>query len=376
MVRLLHTADVHLGHKFLVLADKGAAQREQIKDSFKKLISRAIAEHVDIVLIAGDLFDSNQQSQTNVDFVIEQFHTLAANNIPACLIPGTHDCFDSISIYKKVDFQASCPGLTIFTSEGWNYREFPHLGLTVYGKPNFSNRSPGSPLEGLRRLTDSRYHVAMAHGSLNIPGKVDVDDYVFTVEEIQHSQMDYIALGHWHSPYPCSDKGVVAWYSGAPEFIEVDQKQSGSILVVTILESGEVKVEPRQTGIRCFNKLDIDLTDMESRGQLKNKIAERANPNLIMKVVLKGYRDENVRLLPEELEADLSEQFFHLRIDDESHPKISQFSEDAYEGRLILTRFIKLMKEHIETCESETDRTIAEEALQYGLALLQEKDVF
>ncbi len=61
MIRLLHTADVHLGAKFLSLGDKGAAQREQIRASFKKLISLAIAEDVDVVLIAGDLFDANQQ---------------------------------------------------------------------------------------------------------------------------------------------------------------------------------------------------------------------------------------------------------------------------------------------------------------------------
>ncbi len=73
MVRLLHTADVHLGAKFLGLGDKGATQREQIRASFRKLISQAITENVDIVLIAGDLFDANQQPRMNVDLVVEQF---------------------------------------------------------------------------------------------------------------------------------------------------------------------------------------------------------------------------------------------------------------------------------------------------------------
>ncbi|MEA2085439.1 MAG: DNA repair exonuclease, partial [Chloroflexota bacterium] len=192
---MLHTADVHLGAKFLGLGDKGAAQREQIRASFKKLISQAIVENVDIVLIAGDLFDANQQPRMNVDLVVEQFGLLAANNIPVCLIPGTHDCFDSSSIYKKVDFQKRCPNLTLFTDQGWNYEEFPSLGLTVYGKPNFSNRSYSSPLEGLKRSSESQYHVAMAHGSLNIPGVIAEDDYVFTADEIQGSGMQYVALG-------------------------------------------------------------------------------------------------------------------------------------------------------------------------------------
>ncbi len=374
MLKLLHTADIHLGAKFLSLGNKGTAQREQIKASFKKLISRAIEEEVGVVLIAGDLFDANQQPQANIDLVVEQFDLLAARNIPVCLTPGTHDCFDSGSIYRKVNFVEKCPNLTLFTDEGWSHKEFPALGLTVYGKPNYSNRSYKSPLEGLRRSTESQYHVAMAHGSLNIPGKTAEDDHVFTVDQIHRSQMHYIALGHHHHPYACSDKGVIAWYSGSPEFISMDQKEPGSILMVTISDSGRVKVEARQIGLHCCDKLEIDLSDLEGLSQLKSKIAGGANPNLVRKVILKGLRREDMRPSPEELEADLSESFFHLRIADRSHPRVSELSETAYEGQSILAKFTQLMAEHIQACEGG-DREIAEDALQYGLALLQGREV-
>jgi len=76
----------------------------------------------------------------------------------------------------------------------------------------------------------------------------------------------------------------------------------------------------------------------------------------------------------EELEAELSDSFFHLRVTDQSHSRMAELPEDAYEGQLILARFLKLMKEHIEACEGK-DRELAEEALQYGLALLQGKEV-
>ena len=113
---------------------------------------------------------------------------------------------------------------------------------------------------------------------------------------------------------------------------------------------------------------------MECLLELKNKITEGANPNLIRRVTLKGLRSEDMRPSLEELEAALSDSFFHLRITDQSHPRMAELSEDAYEGQLILARFFKLMKEHIEACEGE-DQGIAEEALQYGLALLQGKEV-
>ncbi|MBA7475762.1 hypothetical protein ES707_11135 [subsurface metagenome] len=374
MLKLLHTADVHLGAKFVGLGDKGTIQREQVRASFKKLISLAIAEDVDMILIAGDLFDSNQQPLRNVDLVVEQFGLLAANKIPVCLIPGTHDCLDSASIYRKFNLKEKCPSLALFTGEGWTCNEFSALGLTIYGRPNLSNRSYKSPLEGLSRLTDTLYHVAIAHGSLNIPGAIAEDDHVFTPEQIENSQMHYIALGHWHRQYPCCEKGVVAWYSGPPELISMDQSEPGSVLIVTISDSGLVRVEARQTGIRCCDDLEIDLADVEGLPQLKSKIAGGATPNLVRKVILKGLRHEDILLLPEELEAELSDGFFHLKITDLSHPRLTELTEDIYKDELILGKFIRLMKEHIETCEGE-EREIAEEALQYGLSLLQGKEV-
>lgn len=374
MVRLLHTADVHLGAKFLGLGDKGIFQREQVRASFKKIISLAIAEDVDILLIAGDLFETNQQPQKNIDLVIEQFSLLAANNIPVCLIPGTHDCFDSGSIYRKFNLEETCPSLTLFTDEAWAYKEFPGLGLTLYGRPNLTNRAYKSPLDGLRRLTESQYHVAMAHGSLNISDVIAEDDHVFTAKQIHNSQMHYIALGHWHRPYPCSDKGVVAWYSGPPELISMDQREQGGVIIVTMLDSGRVEVERRQTGVRYSDELGIDVSDFDSLSLLKSRILEGADPNLVRKVLIKGLRNEHMLLPLEELEAELSEGFFHLRIVDQSHPRMSEIREDAYAGQLILARFVKLMKEHIEASQGD-EREIAEEALQYGLALLQGKEV-
>jgi len=374
VIRLLHTADVHLGARFLSLGDKGTAQRQQIKAAFQNLVSLAIDEHVDMVLIAGDLFDANQQPQANIDLVVEQFDLLAASNIPVCLIPGTHDCFDSGSIYRKVDFPAKCPTLTLFLDEGWNHREFAALGLTVYARPNLSNRSYNSPLEGLTPSTQSRYHVALAHGAFNIPGHFAEDDYVFTADQIQNSQMQYVALGHWHSPYACSEKGVPAWYSGPPEIISTDQKQPGSVLLVTLPDSGEARVEIRQTGLRSCDQLQIDLSDLENLSQLRQQITEGANPNLIRKVVLKGLRNQDLRPSPDDLEAELSDSFFHLSVDNRSHPRVAELPETAYAEQVILARFVSLVKEHIETCPAE-DREIAEDALQYGLALLQGEEV-
>jgi exonuclease SbcD len=370
MLKILHTADIHLGAKFSGLGNKGASQREQLRTTFKNVIATAIDERVNIVLIAGDLFDANQQPQRNIDLVIEQFNLLGSNNIPVCLIPGTHDSLDSSSIYRKIDFEGKCSNLKIFTDENVSYKEYPSLDLTVYGKPNLSNRSYTSPLEGLMRSTSSKFHIAMAHGSLYIPDKIAEDDHVFKLEEVKASGMDYLALGHWHRVYKCPEKPP-AWYSGPPEWIP-DQRERGAVLLVSLSDAGGVEVEPKMLGLRDYDEVEIDMSEIQDLAKLKARIYEGANQNLVRKATLKGLRDAELIVNPEELEAELGEKFFHLSFTDESHPKLEEVTED--EERLIRNRFIKLMKRQIEGLEGE-EREIAENALQYGIALLDGKEV-
>jgi len=372
MVKLLHTADIHLGAKFAMLGNKGIQQRQQLKNTFKNISAIAINEGVNIVLIAGDLFDSNSQPQGNIDLVVEQFNMLRENNIPVCLIPGNHDPLNPSSIYRKVNFEQKCPNVTVFTETEVTCKEYPELDLTVYGKPNLSNKSYSSPLKGLKRVTSTKFHIALAHGSLYIPGKVSEDDHPFKLEEINASGMDYIALGHWHRPYICSDNPP-ARYPGPPEWIP-DQKEAGSVLVVTFSDSREAKIEAKRIGVRDYDEIEVETSEIGSPEELKKEILTGANQNLIRMVTFKGLRDAELLVEAENLKAELEGKFFFLRITDESHPKLMEIPEATSQGQLIKARFIKLMKEKIQLSEGE-EKIVAENALQYGLALLDGKEV-
>jgi exonuclease SbcD len=240
----------------------------------------------------------------------------------------------------------------------------------VYGKPNLSNRSYTSPLKGLKPSTSSKFHIAMAHGSLYIPEKIAEDDHVFRLDEVKASGMDYLALGHWHRVYPCLEKPP-AWYSGPPEWIP-DQRERGAVLLINLSDTGEVKVEPKIVGLRDYDEVEIDMSEIQDLAKLKLRISEGEHQNLVRKTTLKGLRDAEIIVNPEELETELGKKFFHLSVVDKSHSKSGEITED--EERLIRNRFIKLMKTQIENLEGE-ERHIAENALQYGIALLDGKEI-
>ena len=106
MLRMLHTADVHLGARHADLGDQAAAQRERQFAAFVASADLALSERVDLVLIAGDLFDSNVQPRRSVERAASQLRRLVEARIRTVLIPGTHDLYDRASIYRAYDLAA------------------------------------------------------------------------------------------------------------------------------------------------------------------------------------------------------------------------------------------------------------------------------
>ena len=106
MLRIIHTADVHLGARHDDLGEQAAAQRERQFAAFKAAIDLALAEKVDLFLIAGDLFDSNVQPRRSVERVAAELKRLAEARIRSVIIPGTHDVYDRASIYRAYDLAA------------------------------------------------------------------------------------------------------------------------------------------------------------------------------------------------------------------------------------------------------------------------------
>ncbi len=76
MLRLLHTADVHLGARHADLGEAASAQRERQFAAFAASVDLALAEKVDLFLVAGDLFDSNVQPRRSVERVAAELGRL------------------------------------------------------------------------------------------------------------------------------------------------------------------------------------------------------------------------------------------------------------------------------------------------------------
>jgi DNA repair exonuclease SbcCD nuclease subunit len=335
MLRIIHIADVHLGARHDDLGDQASAQRERQFAAFSAAVDLALAEKVDLFLVAGDLFDSNVQPRRSVERVAAALKRLVAARIRSVIVPGTHDCYDRSSIYRAYDLKTMAGStadddfVTVLTPE------LPSVHLLacdaiVHGPVFPTKRAPHSPLRDLGVAADDRsaaWRVGIVHGSVAIPGKTDRDDVVITTEEIAASGLDYLALGHWHSAQQAKAGTVTYAYAGAPEAVALDQDRAGKALLVELDDAGgqrSVRIAAHQVGRTRFEKQELDAADVASQPALVESLARRSDPNLVLDVRIGGVRPDELDLDIDEIETALAPSFLKVRVRDVSIPALTE----------------------------------------------------
>jgi DNA repair exonuclease SbcCD nuclease subunit len=384
MPTLLHLSDVHLGARHADMGDMAVQQRERQLAAFGRAIDVALKEHADLVLIAGDLFDSNAQPRRAVERAVAELRRLTDAGIRVVIIPGTHDVYDERSIYRAFDLAAMAglrPGsdlLTVLTPDRPELY-LRDLDLVVYGRVFATKRAPRSPLAGFDVSRDERasWKVGMIHGSLRIPGRVEQDDVLFSEAEVAASGLDYLALGHWHSAQQGRAGGTTWAYSGAPEPVAVDQDGAGEVCLVRLEDGiagqGSVKLERVRVGQTVFRRLQLDAAELASQEDLVARIAASADPDLVLAVEVVGIGPDQLEIVPEEVERRLAPSFLQLRVRDRSVGDLTAgppLPEDTVAGRFIID-----LETRIADAERRADSAAAAEArqvLRLGRRLLLE----
>ncbi len=388
MPRLLHMADVHLGARHDDLGPAAAGQRERQFAAFHRAIELALAEKVDLVLICGDLFDSNSQPKRSVERAASELARLVERHIPVVIIPGTHDCYEPSSIYRVFDLAemagaGSDSGAVTVLTDNKRSVHFPQIDTTVHGFVYPTKRAPASPLagfsvDGAGATIKTGLNVGMIHGSFPIPGKFDQDEVLFTDAEVAASGLDYLALGHWHS-FREGRAGDTAWaYSGAPEPVAMDQDGAGQVLLVELSRrdpgaSTKVSVKPMKVGRTTFEKLELDAAAITSQSQLEQTLRERADPDRVLDVRLRGVKPDDLDLHVDELEKQLQGSFLRLRVRDSSVmslPEMPLAPPDTILGAYARDIGARIV-EHDERGDADRAAELRE-ALRLGILLLDD----
>lgn len=207
MLKVIHAADIHLDSPFsLENADSAALRREQLRETFRRLIRYAGEVNADLVLIAGDLFDRKFVTKNTVELVVNSFASLP--NTRFIITPGNHDYYAPDSIWAKTDFSEN---VTVFTSEKLSKATFPDIKgkkVEVYGYAFTSISMNCCPFTEKTVDDPDAINILVAHGNML---QKNAEDCPITLADIRSTNFDYIALGHIHNQHEifCDDE---QWY--------------------------------------------------------------------------------------------------------------------------------------------------------------------
>lgn len=371
MAKIFHTGDIHLGIKLSGLGKSGDKVRASLKDAFARMINICLESDVDAFIIVGDLFDSNHVSKPLLDFALREIARL--EKIPAIVIPGTHDCLEENSVWATID-KSECPdNLYVFNDPAKTRIAFPDLGLSFYARPNQTRKSTESPLAGLNPGSSPGYHIALAHGSLQIPGKSAPDDWPIGLEELESSGFDYIALGHWHSYLRAPTVNVPVAYSGSPEALSFKQMDAGWAALVE-LGDGKVEVEKFQIGKLEWSTVELPCQSYKYTLELEREITKHVGENHLLKILLTGIFPSDGYIDFERLHENMADQFLYLNVVNRSESIPEDLVNLSFPATTILGQYINLLAEETAKEQNPERAAILRESLTLGYALLSGKD--
>jgi len=371
---IIHTSDVHLGAPLGWLGPRAAEQREELRRTLSKIVDLVIDQHADALVVAGDLFHSNNPSAATVRFVLREMARLTSESrASVILLPGSHDSLGIESVYTsyRAEF-GRLERISVLGLDGRDSVAVEHAGLKIHGNPLGSHGLDDSAGD-LEPDPAFAFNVAVVHAAEND----DVEDgQPIAASALAGQGWSYYALGHLRSWHEVEGVGVPVVYPGSPELVVMNGGGQGHVARVELRASGTIVTKVR-VGARSVIEARVELTDASDSFSIAEQVRKQAhqNPNAVLRLVLTGLTSAEAGIddwdLVEELAADYffvcpPVRDYHLRVTDEDFVQLPE--------RMVVGRFARHMRSRLEEAGSEEERQEIEDALQLGVALLQGKD--
>lgn len=207
--KVLHAADVHLDSPMRNLEAYPDAPIDGFVGATRRALSNlvdvAIRQRVDLVVIAGDLYDGDWDDAHTGLYFVGQAARLREAGIPLVLIRGNHDA--ALRMTQSIELPRNPDGSEILMAhDRVDRRVFESLGIVVHGR-SFATQAETADLasqypDAIRGM----FNLGLLHTCLT--GSEGHQDYAPTSpERLRAKGYDYWALGHIHDRRECQGPG-------------------------------------------------------------------------------------------------------------------------------------------------------------------------
>ncbi|HJX18511.1 MAG TPA: DNA repair exonuclease [Acidiferrobacterales bacterium] len=255
-MKFIHVADIHLDSPLRGLDRYDGAPVDQIRGATRKalenMVSLAIEEEVDFVVIAGDLFDGDWPDFNTGLFFVRQMVRLGEKGIRVFAVRGNHDAESKMS--RKLPWPQN---VHFFSSKKPESITIDNLDVVIHGQ-SFANQKVTDDLAlGYPAAVPGKINVGILHTSLD--GRPGHATYAPTRLEVLKSKgYDYWALGHIHKREIVSNEPLVV-FPGNTQGRHIKETETKGCELVT-LESGGLRTEHRPLDVLRWKVLDIEIS--------------------------------------------------------------------------------------------------------------------
>ena len=358
MIKILHAADLHLDSPFVALAPEQASQRrEEQRQMIRRLGQECEARDCQLLLLAGDLFDSDRVYRDTAELLCQ---TLGGLKARVFIAPGNHDPWSPLSPYATLPWPEN---VHIFRSRRVEAVTLEELKLTVYGAAFTEPREPGL-LEDFTAPEDGNARIMVIHGTLGDPSSVynPISD-----ETVEASGLDYLALGHVHRQELRRIGRTLAANPGCAMGRGFDETGEKGALYVELEEDGCTAV-PVGLGGRVYQTLSVCVGD-DALASVEAALPADTERD-IYRITLTGNCPAPDL---DALRAALAPRFYALELKDATLPPLELWQdagEDSLKGE-----FLRQLKLCYDGDESEEARRLVAHAARIGLALMEGREV-
>ena len=279
-MKFIHIADVHLFATPDAEFEWGEKRTKEVEETFEKVIDACNEKDIDLLLIAGNLFD---RSPSVEDLIFVDDKLMRLEKTRTVMLSGSSDYITPGSASAGYKFRSRTVMLPPDKTTNAYLRGINTCvtGFS-YGKPEYKENI----IENIDPGHEGAVNILLGHGGdkLHMP---------FRKDKLAAKGFDYVAMGYIRRPVHILKNRMA--YAGSPEPLGPKETgRHGYVLGEVTDEGTKITWCPiaRRNYIDISITMSPDLSPEEITKNLDEKMMKLGNEN-IYKIILRGFSSDN-----------------------------------------------------------------------------------
>lgn len=317
-IRILHTADNHIGLKFNNYGGTAAqsALVQERFDALKNVVQASNDKDAHFLVVAGDLFDDLKVTQKDIKAVVE---ILKKSKAEVLVLPGNHDYYDGKEnkLWKAFSEYSENTNLRLLSTADPYETEVDSTPVCFYPAPCGSKHHEGHVIGWINDHVKApeKVHIGLAHGNVEGMGVDDADRYFnMTENDLRAAGVDFWLLGHIHVPHPpTSAVGNPLYFMPATHTPEsVKRKIPGYAWFIEVNEQKQLRFEQITTGNLRFSRQILSFGRSYTLSDFRAQETAWRSKQLILDLKLSGSLSQEDLVDLRDLVSEIAPHYLHV----------------------------------------------------------------